>query len=76
MRVDDGHWHKIRIIRKRRFGLIQVDNTPSVKKRSPKGASVLNTDGNIWLGKLNWAKFFSKKGKKHDMNDEGLASLF
>ena len=53
-RIDDGRWHKIRILRKRRVGILQVDNTEEpVKIRSPKGATILNTDGVIWIGKLH-----------------------
>ena len=50
-RIDDGRWHRIRILRKRRIGILQVDKNKPVKLRSPKGASVLNTDGIIWIGK-------------------------
>ena len=50
-RIDDGRWHRIRILRKRRIGILQVDKNKPVKLRSPKGASVLNTDGILWIGK-------------------------
>ena len=49
-RVDDGRWHKDRLNRKRRIGVMQVDSTKPLKVRSPKGGSVLNTDGMIWIG--------------------------
>lgn len=52
-RVDNGKWHKIRVIRKRRIGVLQIDDDKPVRGRAEKGASVLNTDGKVWIGKLN-----------------------
>lgn len=49
-RIDDGNWHKIKVLRKRRIGILQIDKDKPVKTRSPKGGSVLNTDGIIWIG--------------------------
>ena len=50
MRVDDGQWHRIRILRKRRIGVLQVDKAKPSRGKSEKGASILNTDGKIWIG--------------------------
>lgn len=49
-RVDNGKWHKIRVIRKRRIGVLQIDDDKPVRGRAEKGASVLNTDGKVWIG--------------------------
>eukprot|EP00094_Tigriopus_californicus_P000322 TCALIF_00311-PA protein Name:"Similar to Agrn Agrin (Mus musculus)" AED:0.20 eAED:0.20 QI:0/0.36/0.34/0.86/1/1/23/48/1678 len=49
-RVDDGKWHKIRVFRKRRIGVLQIDDDKPVRGRAEKGASVLNTDGKVWIG--------------------------
>ena len=48
--VSDGEWHVIRITRKRRRALLKVDNHKPVRGRADKGVSVLQTDGNLWLG--------------------------
>ena len=53
VRVDDGNWHKIRILRKRRIGILQIDRNKPIKAKSPKGGSVLNSDGTIWIGMFN-----------------------
>lgn len=49
-RIDDGRWHRIKVMRKRRVGILQVDKNRPVRGKSAKGATVLNTDGNIWIG--------------------------
>lgn len=54
MRVDDGQWHRIRVLRKRRIGVLQVDKTRPSRGKSEAGASILNTDGKIWIGKNNF----------------------
>ena len=51
-RVDDGQWHRIRILRKRRIGVLQVDKMRPNRGKSEAGASILNTDGKIWIGEL------------------------
>ena len=40
----------MRILRKRRIGILQVDKTKPSRGKSEAGASVLNTDGKIWFG--------------------------
>ena len=49
-RIDDGKWHRLRILRKRRIGILQVDKSKPSRGRSEEGASMLNTDGKIWFG--------------------------
>ncbi len=55
-RVDDGRWHKLRVMRKRQVGILQVDEERPSRGRSLAGggggggASVLNTDGKVWVG--------------------------
>ena len=59
MRVDDGQWHRVKVLRKRRIGVLQVDKTRPSRGKSEAGASILNTDGKIWIGMNyhNKAKF-------------------
>ena len=52
MRVDDGQWHRVKVLRKRRIGVLQVDKTRPSRGKSEAGASILNTDGKIWIGML------------------------
>ena len=52
-RVNDGRWHKLRVIRKRRLGVLQVDKERPERGKTDPGASVLNTDGKVWIGKEN-----------------------
>merc|ERR1712218_40459 len=49
-RVNDGSWHKIRVTRKRRRAVLQVDKKKPVTVTARGGSSVLNTDGKIWIG--------------------------
>ena len=51
-RVDDGRWHKLRVLRKRRVGVLQVDKERPERGRAERGATVLNTDGKLWIGGL------------------------
>ena len=55
-RIDDGRWHKLRILRKRRVGIIQVDKDKPERGTAQKGASVLNTDGKVWIGTNEFGK--------------------
>lgn len=50
IRVDDGHWHTAIVHRKRRLGVLQVDNQVAVTGTSELGATELNTDGILWIG--------------------------
>ena len=49
-RVDDGRWHKLRVIRKKRTGIIQIDKERPHRGKSARGSTVLNTDGKVWFG--------------------------
>ena len=49
-RIDDGRWHRLKIMRKRRIGVLQVDKNRPVRGKSAKGSQVLNTDGYLWIG--------------------------
>ena len=49
-RLDDGRWHRIKVMRKRRVGVLQVDKNRPIKGKSAKGSQVLNTDGYLWIG--------------------------
>ncbi|XP_076059065.1 agrin-like isoform X2 [Oratosquilla oratoria] len=48
--VDDGEWHVVRVIRRRRRALLKVDNHRPARGEAPRGASILNTDGYLWIG--------------------------
>ena len=50
--MSDGEWHVVRITRKRRRALLKVDNHKPVRGKADRGTSVLQTDGNLWLGRL------------------------
>ena len=50
MRIDDGRWHRVKVLRKRRIGVLQVDKMRPSRGKSEPGASILNTDGKIWIG--------------------------
>lgn len=50
LRVDDGQWHSLIAVRKKRLGTIQIDNDTLFSGTSDPGATVLNTDGNLWIG--------------------------
>ncbi len=49
-RIDDGDWHKVKVLRRRRTAILQVDNNKPARVKAPKGATVLNTDGKVWIG--------------------------
>ncbi|XP_060515918.1 agrin-like isoform X3 [Cylas formicarius] len=49
-RVDDGHWHTIRVKRKKRIGIISVDGERVVRGRSSPGAKSLRTTSKLWIG--------------------------
>ena len=62
--MDDGKWHRLRILRKRRIGILQVDKTKPSRGKSEAGASILNTDGKVWIGKyISKNNFFLQKMK-------------
>ena len=50
--VTDGLWHKVIADRNGAVGTLTVDGiTRNV--RAPAGASILNVDGSIYIGKLH-----------------------
>lgn len=54
VRVDDGQWHTLVAHRRKRLGVLRVDNERPVKGVSEKGATTLNTNGKLWIGKLGF----------------------
>ncbi|XP_071744325.1 agrin isoform X3 [Lepeophtheirus salmonis] len=48
-RINDDKWHRLKVIRRRRTGLIQVDKLKPIRGKSGTGASILNTNGKVWL---------------------------
>jgi hypothetical protein len=64
-RIDDGRWHRLKIMRKRRVGVLQVDKNRPVKGKSAKGSQVLNTDGYLWIGNEYFKYIFKSKKKKN-----------
>ncbi|XP_069999257.1 agrin isoform X5 [Penaeus vannamei] len=50
VRVDDGQWHTLVAHRRKRLGVLRVDNERPVKGVSEKGATTLNTNGKLWIG--------------------------
>ena len=52
VRVDDGRPHSIKVIRKSRDARVIVDRA-EVRGKSPGPLTVLNTRGNIFIGKYS-----------------------
>lgn len=50
VRVDDGQWHTLVVHRKKRLGVLRVDNEQPVKGIADRGATTLNTNGKLWIG--------------------------
>jgi len=50
LRVDDGKWHVLIVDRKKRLGTLHVDNETPVTGTSNPGATILNTNGLLWIG--------------------------
>ncbi|CAB3365946.1 Hypothetical predicted protein [Cloeon dipterum] len=50
MRVSDGVWHNITVQRRRRHAEIIVDKSDPVRGVAEQGASLLNTNGRLWIG--------------------------
>ncbi|GAB6019276.1 hypothetical protein CHUAL_000876 [Chamberlinius hualienensis] len=50
LKVNDGKWHTAKIERKKRLGVLQVDNESPVTMTAEPGATILNTDGFLWIG--------------------------
>ncbi|XP_046396911.1 agrin-like [Ischnura elegans] len=51
VRVTDGAWHSLVAHRRKRIGMLTVDGeTPSERGVADPGASLLNTNGRLWIG--------------------------
>lgn len=48
--VSDGNWHSVVIERKKRLGSIQVDGEKPVRITADPGATILNSNGKLWIG--------------------------
>lgn len=51
VRVDDGQWHMLVVHRRKRLGVLRVDNERPVKGLAERGSTTLNTNGKLWIGK-------------------------
>ncbi|GFU04717.1 hypothetical protein NPIL_519981 [Nephila pilipes] len=49
-KINDGLWHTVSFLRKKRLGEIRVDKTHIVSNVSESGVTDLNTDGILWIG--------------------------
>ncbi|XP_015782759.1 agrin isoform X2 [Tetranychus urticae] len=50
VKVSDGRWHHVTIIRSKRLGILQVDSQSPLSYHSSRGAIELNTNGILWFG--------------------------
>lgn len=50
VRINDGRWHQVLIVRRRRLVVFQVDGTTPQRATSPVGSNVLVSDGRVWIG--------------------------
>ena len=50
MNVSDGEWHTVSVERKKRLGLIHVDDEKPVRVTADPGATILNSNGKLWIG--------------------------
>ncbi|XP_050719912.1 agrin-like isoform X4 [Eriocheir sinensis] len=50
VRVDDGQWHMLVVHRRKRLGVLRVDNERPVKGLAERGSTTLNTNGKLWIG--------------------------
>ncbi|XP_045102495.1 agrin-like isoform X4 [Portunus trituberculatus] len=50
VRVDDGQWHVLVVHRRKRLGVLRVDNERPVKGLANRGSTTLNTNGKLWIG--------------------------
>ncbi|XP_030638763.1 laminin subunit alpha-2 [Chanos chanos] len=50
--INDGQWHKIRVMRERQRGILYVDNRYSKHTNSPKMADILDVVGMLYVGGL------------------------
>ncbi|KAK6295148.1 hypothetical protein J4Q44_G00343740 [Coregonus suidteri] len=50
--INDGHWHKIQVIREKQRGVLVIDNRYSKHTTSPKKADILDVVGMLYIGGL------------------------
>lgn len=48
--VSDGEWHTVSVERKKRLGSIHVDNEKPIRVTADPGATILNSNGKLWIG--------------------------
>jgi hypothetical protein len=48
--VSDGHWHTVVVERKKRLGSIAVDGEKPIRVTADPGATILNSNGKLWIG--------------------------
>lgn len=58
--VSDGNWHTAVVERKKRLGSITVDGEKPVRVTADPGATILNTNGKLWIGEISI--FLFKRG--------------
>lgn len=62
VRVDDGQWHMLVVHRRKRLGVLRVDNERPVKGLAERGSTTLNTNGKLWIGKEKVSNFVNGRG--------------
>ncbi|XP_064196122.1 laminin subunit alpha-2 isoform X2 [Anguilla rostrata] len=50
--INDGKWHKIRVMREKQRGVLIIDNRYSKQTTSPKKADILDVVGMLYIGGL------------------------
>lgn len=50
--MSDGNWHTAVVERKKRLGSITVDGEKPVRVTADPGATILNTNGKLWIGMI------------------------
>ncbi|MBN3303651.1 LAMA2 protein, partial [Amia calva] len=50
--INDGEWHKIRVLREKQRGILTVDNRHTKQTTSPKKADILDVVGILYIGGL------------------------
>ncbi|XP_036405402.1 laminin subunit alpha-2 isoform X1 [Megalops cyprinoides] len=50
--INDGQWHKIRVLRDKQRGILTIDNRYSKHTTSPKKADILDVVGMLYIGGL------------------------
>ncbi|XP_044765426.1 agrin-like isoform X2 [Coccinella septempunctata] len=49
-KINDGEWHTIQIHRRKRMGIITIDDHSPVKGTAPHGGLILHTNAKLWIG--------------------------